>query len=272
MSVANYRDMLKCSFGDEVDKELFVQNLIDILCSITNKTENYVEQLNLLDVLYLILDIYSNSLGSCKLVATYDKKTFNIELDLQSVKETILAKNNVFFKTVDLGSFEILLSPPSLKRTTNTIECSYLEYIKGIQANGNVITTFESDKQVMEFLENLPVKVVNEIIDAHEDIMDACSRINFLSTCNLDNVRLIFYPTIESTLHLIQLFFGENLQQFYENFFHLSYTGNMNSAFLETIAVGEFNYFIGLLRHALNPPTENNSSNSDVGTQEDPFN
>jgi hypothetical protein len=47
------------------------------------------------------------------------------------------------------------------------------------------------------------------------------------------------------------LLFGEDLGSFYDNLFALSYSGKMNAEYIENLPVGEYNYFIGLLKQTL---------------------
>jgi hypothetical protein len=270
MTVANYREMLKCTFGENVDRILFVENFINILAEVTSKDVFYLRNISLVDIIYLVFDIYNNSIGSCKITVTQEEKTLNVELDLSKMKELLFSHNAYFNPTVEAGPFKIVMETPSLERVLEPAKYAFLKYIKGIQTD--TLIPIKTNKQAATLIQTLTPQVVNLIASQYESIISVFSQINFLSIYGLDDTKFNFFPTFDTFLWLVKLLFGDSLSQFYENFFYLSYSGKFNAEFVEKISVGEFNYFIGLLKHTLNPPSENElnatPANHDVGLTE----
>ncbi len=255
LTVANYREMLKCSFGDDVDRTLFVENFINILSEVTSKDVSYLRNISIVDIIYLVFDIYSNSIGSCKITVTQEEKTLNVELELTKMKELLFSHNSHFSSTVEVGSFKIIMETPSLERILEPAKYAFLRYIKGVQSD--TLIHINTNEQAAALIQTLTPRVVNGIASKYENIINVFSKINFLSIYGLDDTKFNFFPTFDTFLWLVKLLFGDSLSQFYENFFYLSYAGKFNAEFLEKISVGEFNYFIGLLKVTLTPPSEN---------------
>ena len=265
LSVVNYKELLKCSFGEQVDNHLFVKNFVHILSEVTNKDVSYLNNLSLIDIVYLIFDIYSNSVGTCKITITYDEKTLNVELNLDKMKQLLFSHNNCFIHTVDAGSIKIIMESPTLERSLQPTKYLFLDHIKGIQTDTYI--PIKTNEQAAKLVENLTPQIVNEIVRKYESTNNALAKINFLSIYGLDHIDLNFFPTFNDFLWLFKLLFGDSLSNFYENFFHLSYSGKLNAEFIEKISVGEFNYFIGLLKSVLN--NQSQSSSNETSTQHD---
>lgn len=260
MTVGDYREMLKCSFGEVVDQDLFIENFINILSKIIGKDISYIRKLNILDIVYLLLDIYSNSIGKCKIVVTHQKKTLNVELNLNTIKQSLYNCNHLFAHMVDVGSYKIIMQVPTIERSVQPAKYLFLTHIKGIQQQETYIP-IETNEYAAKLVEMLPLSVVNKIIAKYDDTNKVLSKINFLSPYGLADINFTFFPTYDNFLWLVKLFFGDGLPEFYHNFFHLVRTGNMQANFVEQMSVGEFNYFIGLLSQVLADTSENTTNN-----------
>lgn len=255
MTVANYKEMLKCILGENVDKQLFAENFINILSKVTNKDDFYLRNLSIIDLTYLLFDIYHNSIGSCKITVTHEDQKLNVELDLSKMKDLLYYYKQHFSYTVETGPFTIIMEPPSLIRAIEPAKHNFLNYIKGVQADAFI--SVDTNKQAAALIETLTPQAVNVITSKYDSLIHGFSGVNFLSLYGLNHINFNFFPTFDTFLWLVKLLFGDGLSQFYENFFYLSYSGKFNAEFVEKISVGEFNYFIGLLKHTLNPPSEN---------------
>lgn len=265
LTVANYKELLKCSYGEQVNGLLFVENLFNILSEVTNKDVGYLKSLSLVDIVYLLFDIYSNSVGTCKITVTYEEKSLNVELNLDKMKQLLFSHNNSFSHTVDAGSIKILMESPTLERSLQPTKYLFLDHIKGIQTDTYI--PIKTNEQAAKLVENLTPQIVNEIVKKYESTYNALAKINFLSIYGLDHIDLNFFPTFNDFLWLFKLLFGDSLSNFYENFFYLSYSGKLNAEFVEKISVGEFNYFIGLLKSVLN--NQSQSSPNETSIQHD---
>lgn len=70
---------------------------------------------------------------------------------------------------------------------------------------------------------------------------------------NNEELYLPFRLSLSSCIWFIKLIFGEPLEDLFSNIFYLSHHSNMSSSYLETCSVGEYKYFVNLLKKTLSP-------------------
>ena len=87
LQVKDYKELLKASYGEDINKLIFVETLCEIFAKTTNKPTEYFKKLNIIDLFCLLLDVRINSQGDiCKVVITRDEKKMNLELRLDLIK------------------------------------------------------------------------------------------------------------------------------------------------------------------------------------------
>lgn len=267
LQVKDYKELLKCSFGDSPDKTIFIETICRIFSKLTNKSLDYIKQLNIVDFFCLLLDIRNNSLGDCKLVLTQDKKKFNLELNLAKVKEETSILFEQLATTIKHSNIEVYFECPSLERLMQNTKDEYLSYIKGsciTKKRKKCTAIITTNEEAELFFNALPPKISLEIIDNFNKFVESTTKMNYLSRYGFNEQQLVFLPSIESLLWFAKLLFNEPLSSLYDNIFYLSYSGKMNAEYVETLSVGEYNYFVGLLRQVLankNSPEENKENN-----------
>ena len=86
LRVKEYKNLLKCTYGDNPEQIIFIETLCEVLSVVANKPVEYFKKLNIVDLFCLVLDLRVNSLGNvCKVVITKDEKKMNLELFLMKL-------------------------------------------------------------------------------------------------------------------------------------------------------------------------------------------
>ena len=267
LRVKDYKEILKCTFGDAPDKLIFVETICRIFSKITEKPLEYIKQLNIIDFFCLLLDIRSNSLGDCTLVLTQDSKKFNVELNLDRVKQETSNLFDQLALTIKNSSIEVSFECPSLQRLMQNTKEDYLSYIKSsciTKKRKKCQVTITTNEQAELFFDALPPKISIEIIESFNKFVQKITSMNYLSYYGFNEQQLTFLPSVDSLLWFTKLLFNEPLTSIYDNMFYLSYSGKMNMEYIETLSVGEYNYFVGLLRQVL---ASKNSSKEETNKQ-----
>lgn len=251
LQVKDYKEIIKCTIGDEPDVSIFIETFSSILGNITNQTADYIKSLSIIDLLCLIIDIRYNSLGVCKLVVNQEDSKINLELNLEIVKKELTGLFLLLTEKVIWNNIEVTLTVPSLKRLQQPFKEDYIPYITYCSLND--VKTFEIDtnEQANKVFDLFPPKLSLQIISKFNNLIQEICSIDILKRYNIPNQRLIIVPTMEFLIWFTKLLFGEDLGTFYDNLFSLSYSGKMNAEYIENLPVGEYNYFIGLLKQTL---------------------
>lgn len=263
LQVKDYKQILKCTFGDTPDKTIFIETVCRIFSKLTDRPLDYIKQLNIIDFFCLLLDIRANSLGNCSLVLTQNEQKFNLELDLIKVKQETSSLFEQLATTIKHSNLEVSFECPSIERLMQNTKEDYLSYIKGsciTKKRKKCFATITTNEQAEMFFDALPPKISLEIIDNFNKFVEKITKMNYLSRYGFYEQQLIFLPSIDSLLWFAKLLFNEPLSSLYDNLFYLSYSGKMNAEYVESLSVGEYNYFVGLLRQVLaskNSPGEN---------------
>lgn len=267
LQVKDYKELIKCAMGDEPDATIFIETISSILSNVTGKSADYIKSLSIIDVLYLLIDVRYNSLGMCNLVITQGDKKFNLELNLELSKNEISALFESSEEKICYNNIETTLTIPSLFRLQDLYAEEYIPYISGCAVQD--VNSFEitTNKQAKEVFDLLPPKLSLEIITKFNTLIQKICAIDLLKRYNIPNQQLIVLPTIEFLMWFSKLLFGEDLGLFYDNLFSLSYSGKMNAEYIEKLPVGEYNYFLGLLRQTM-APKDSQGSNMSLNTSD----
>ena len=256
LKVKLYKELLKCTYGDEPNKIIFVETLYEILSSATNKPLEYFKKLNIIDLFCLLLDTRINSQGDiCKVVVTNNDKQMNLELNLNYIRSELSdVLTNLSSVNVVQNDIEVVFECPSMERSCQEAEEEYLYFIKGVRAEVNGETKFAhitTNEQAKLLFEKVSPKVSLQIIERFQKLIDVISNTNFLSRYGLTEQKLIFFPSIDNFIWFTKLIFNESLETFYDNLFYLSHLGHMSTEYIENANVGEYNYFVSCLQRTL---------------------
>ena len=90
LTVAEYKQILKCSFGDEPNLHVFSETICTVLGNLTNKPSSFFKNLPITDVLLVLIDLRLKSMGDLVTVSlNNDKIQRSIDLNLTLLKEDV---------------------------------------------------------------------------------------------------------------------------------------------------------------------------------------
>ena len=279
LKVKDYKELLKCAFGDEPNKIIFVETICEILSKISNKEPEYFKNLNVIDLFCLLLDVRINSQGDvCKVVITKEEKQMNLELRLDYIRDDMKASfGSLSSSIIKQNNIDILFECPSIERLMQEADEEYLYFIKGatIKNPSERFIETKTNEEASVLFERLAPKVSLQIIEKFEQFVKHATSINFLSRYGISNQKLSFLPSLDSLIWFTKLMFNESLETFYDNMFYLSHSAHMSSEYIENCIVGEYTYFVNCLQRTLavnspNPtPDDEFISDEEAGLSEE---
>jgi hypothetical protein len=257
LQVKDYKELLKCTYGDDVNHLIFIETISEVFSKVANKPTDFFKKANVIDLFCLLLDVRINSLGDiCKVVITKDEKKMNLELRLDFIRDDLKNLFNVLSTTIEQNNIKVVFECPSVERLLQNASEEYLYFIKGSYINKDNSTKFieiTTNDHAQMFFEKLSPKVSLQIIEQFESFVKSAAGINFLSRYGIEDQTLNFLPSLSSLIWFTKLIFNESLESFYDNLFYLSHHGHMNAEYIENSAVGEYNYFVTCLKNTLSP-------------------
>jgi hypothetical protein len=264
LKVKDYKELLKCTFGDEPDKFIFVETICDIFSSITNKPAEYFKSLNVIDFFLLLLEVRINSQGdACKVLIVKDEKQMSLELRLDYIRDELKQTFKSVSTVLQMNTTDLVFEYPSVERLLEETTEDYLYFIKqaSIKKDDFIKTIpINTNKEAGLLFEKLSPKISLEIIKLFEEFIKPCTEINFLKRYNLEDQTLNFVPSITSILWFCKLMFNESLEVFYDNLFYLAHLGHISLDYVESLSPGEYVYMTKKLESVL---SQNSSSSQD---------
>jgi hypothetical protein len=256
LKVKHYKEILKSTFGDDVEFNVFVETIYEILKDTTNLSSELLKNLSVVDIFLLLLDLKINSHGNvCKVIVTKDDKKMNLELRLDYIREELfqLAKTQLSVAVVEDQGFKIELECPSLDRLLEETESESSQFIKKLIHNSSdKKINIDTNKNANLLFDKLPLSVFLKINKKFNDLVHVFAEHNFLSRYHITEQQLLFLPSIESLVWFIKLLFSEPLDVFYDNVFYLSYLGHMSITDVDNLTPGEYTYFVRKLEQTIN--------------------
>lgn len=276
LKVSQYKELLKCSFGDEPDLKIFLQTFLELLEEITNTPLNVLKQkLTIIDIFCLLIDMRTYALDNvCKVtIKDEEDKRVNIDLHLEYIREELQEMQLILERNfITEDSLQINFSFPSIERLLEKTDDHCLLFLKELLATnkeGKIITLqLETNEQAKLLLEKVAPFTYVSVYKQFAALLASIKQHNFLERYNLEQ-KLSFVPNLESFLWFTKLIFSESLLDFYKNLFYLSYYGHMNTEYIEKCTVGEYRLFSSELQGAINPKKQegefSNSNEEDFG-------
>lgn len=264
LNVKQYKELLKCSYGDEPDKDIFCETVCDILSNVLNKSVNEIKEMNIVDVVLTILQLKTNSHGNViNVVVSKDNKEVTLELNLNDVKQSILTLYAPFVNyIVEDSNVKIELGMPSLQRCMSSAFEDYIVFFKSLTINNHTYK-LTTNEEAEEAFNNLPLKVGTSFIKKCKEVLSHCNKVNFLEKYQTKQ-RLTFLPSIYELIWYTKLFFSEPLNVFYDNMFYLSHYGHIDIKSLETLSPGEYIYMTKTLEKTLNQKSSGDSTDQEM--------
>ena len=273
LQVKDYKELLKASYGEDINKLIFVETLCEIFAKTTNKPTEYFKKLNIIDLFYLLLDVRINSQGDiCKVVITKDEKKMNLELRLDLIKGDLELIFQDLSAVISHNNLEIAFECPSAERLLQPTSEQYFYFIKGVYINKDNVrhfVEFPTNEHARLFLDKVTPKVAMQVVKQFEQFVGTISSVNFLSHYGIEDQTLTFLPSIDSLIWFAKLMFSETLESFYDNLFYLSQLGHMNADYVERLVVGEYNYFVNCLKRTLASKESSETQSADQLNHDD---
>lgn len=264
-TVRDYKELLKCSYGENPDPVMFAETVCEILANVSNKSIEYFKRLDLINLFALLLDLRINSQGTiCKIVLTKDDKKVNLDLRIDLMRQDTAKMFEFVTFSVKQNNLEIVLECPCIERLLQPASEDCLPFVCGMYLETNGTTKFveiTTNEQAQALCERISPKTSLQIIKACEQFMEATTKVNFLSRYGVADQPLCFVPSMDSLTWFAKILFSESLGTFYDNLFYLAHLGHMDTRYVEECSVGEYNYFVGCLMKTL---ASKSSSSGDV--------
>lgn len=256
LKVKDYKELLKCSFGDEPDELIFIETVCDIFANMTNKPADYFKNISIIDFFLLLLETRINSQGdSCKVNVTKEGKQMSLELRLDYIRDEVKEIFKSFNTTIKQDNVEVGFECPSVQRLLDyKNKDGYLYFInKASIKSGNSVKTMEinNNEEAELLLEKLSPRVSLQIINQFQDVSKCCIKTNFLKRYKIEDQKLNFTPSIDSLIWYTKLIFSESLDVFYDNVFYLAHLGHLSLDYVDNLSPGEYTYMIRKLESTL---------------------
>jgi|688.fasta_scaffold495494_2 hypothetical protein len=271
LTVRDYKELLKCILGDDPNKQTFVETVSEVFSNLTKKSEEGFKNLNALDFLIFLIDLRIYTGGNiCGVTVKKNEKEAKLNLNLEMLKRDLIKTFSQFYLVIKHEALEIKFQCPSINRLLEKSknEEEYLYFIKSVMISSGKQMFIKNNQEASELFDKLMPKLSLQIIEKYNEFAKACLNTNFLSRYKITESSLMFTPTVESLIWFSKLLFNEPLDVFYNNLFYLCYYGHMNLAHIEQGTVGEYTYYVNMLRSVQEsksepPPSESFSVDSE---------
>jgi hypothetical protein len=272
LTVADYKQILKCSFGDEPDFELFSETICDVIGKLTNKPAEFVKSLPMSDVLCILIDLRLKSMGDVVTVSVKsEEKQMSLDLNLSTIKEDIKQFYKPFCcSKITQKDLEIVLSVPSIEMLSTKTDDEYLYFIKSVLLKKSAFE-ISNIEEASALFEKISAKVASQIISHCRQFIESVKELNLLARYEGIEQKLGFVPTIENLLWFVKLLFNEPLDAFYDNIFYLSKHVNMTPQYIESCTPGEYIYFTKKLEASIAAQNQGNGQQTDYQQSSEGF-
>lgn len=254
LSLKQYRQLLKCFLGDEVDINFILLNTNTLLKKLTCLSEKEINQLNFLDYFLLLLNIRQVSIGDLISLYVLDNEQKQVKADLL-VHKIINQINNSellnLLKTEVTEIGEIYYKLPTiaeiifLEKNINT--SPYIVFLQKIKFSNTIINLEDFSYNEKELiLEKMPVKIITCLTKRAQMIINYFNKFNLLESINNNNFDKALPYTLNSDIigFVIKLVFNTSLEGIYDCMFALTKAANFSCTFLDNCSPGEFYLFV----------------------------
>lgn len=252
LSVKDYKNFLKETFGDDPKPGPFMDIVYTLLQKVTDKPLEYIKNLSAIDLLCLLIEVRINSVGDvCDIVLKKpaQDKPDKLQLNMDGLKEDLVLIDQYVSRVIQADNIIISFGCPSLQRIATATD-EYISFINKVVVRDKQLD-IKTNEQAELVFNSLSPKLSLEIIETYKQIADTFANFNLLERYNIFEPTINFIPTANHVVWLIKLLFGESLETFYTTFFHMCYTGHMSAEYLESITVGEYKYFVNCLKNVI---------------------
>lgn len=245
LKVKHLKSIYKCLLGEEPDTELLFFNLHNIIKSLTH---NNLNEIDFLDYFILLIEIRCSCIGS--IINVQISENTNFEINLYKFIETLKNINlDDLLKSENFGDVTVYFKIPKIYEIAQfniELETIYSYFIKEVQIK-NLKYSFQSPKEVEEFLKHLPAKYFSTITQKINDLIGYFNNVNLLGyNENLikSNIILPFNFNVKNLFGVVKILFGNHLMPLYENILALCKINNFTPEYIENCTPGEYLLFV----------------------------
>lgn len=274
LTLNQYRQLLKCFIGDEIDCRFIFSNTNNILQTLTKLSEKEIKELSFVDYFLLLFNIRQISIGDIVSLYVFDneQKQLKVELRIQNLINEI--KNNklnelLHWEVTDIG--EIYYRLPTVEEihylentTDSSIYTFFLQKIKFSNTEINLENfSFEEKERIVQ---KIPVKAMTCLTKRTQELINFFNSVNLLNTINTSTFDKTLPFTLNSEIlgFVYKLVYNTNLENIYDCMFALAKAANFSCEFLDNCSPGEFYLFVKKLEQ-LNTQQQQ-ASNEQSGT------
>lgn len=241
MKVSHYKDLLKCTFGDEPSVECFVETLYDILFRLSSNNKEHFRSLSVYQLFQLLTELRVQAFGNeCVVQVTKDETKCSLYLDLLNVTKEVKEVIDPFEESfIEEDNIRVNFGTPTVSRLIDKPEEDYICFIKSITAKGKTILVEDNDSARI-LIDKLSPRFVLKVIDHCSKFAKDLTDLNLLAAYGITDQKLFFVPTVDNLLWYSKLYFSEPLDTFYENLFFLAHHGKIDASYIETCTPGEY--------------------------------
>jgi hypothetical protein len=254
LSLNQYRQLLKCFVGDEIDFNFIYRNFNDILHDLTGLSIKEIKQLSFVDYTLLLFNIRQISIGDVISLYVFDNENrqTKIEINLQNIINEIRneqIKNLLVAENTNVGTISYRL--PSIdeilyleKNQNTSIYTFFLHKIKLSNIEINLENySFEEREKIVQ---KLPVKVITYLTKRTHNIVKSFNSINLFKTINNQTFDKILPFTFNTEIlgFVYKIIYNTSIENIYDLMFVLTKAANFSCNFLDDCSPGEFYLFV----------------------------
>lgn len=254
LTLSQYRQLLKCFIGDEIDPKFIFTNTNNILQSLTNLTEKEIKQLSFVDYFLILFNIRQISISDIVSLYVFDneQKQIKAEIHIQNLINEISnteIKKLIMPESTDVG--EIFYRLPTieeilyLENSSNTsLYTFFLQKIKFSNTEINLESySFEEREQIVQ---KIPVKIMTCLTKRTQELISSFNKLNLLKSINNETFNRVLPFTLNSEIlgFVYKLVYNTNLENIYDCMFALAKAANFSGEFLDNCSPGEFYLFV----------------------------
>lgn len=278
LTLSQYRQLLKCFIGDEIDSKFIFTNTNNILQSLTNLTEKEIKQLSFVDYFLILFNIRQISIGDVVSLYVFDneQKQIKAEIRIQNLINEISnneIKKLLMSESTDVG--EIFYRLPTIEEIfylENSSDTSlYTFFLQKIKFSNTEINlenySFIEREQIVQ---KIPVKVMTCLTKRTQELISSFNKLNLLKSINNETFDKILPFTLNSEIlgFVYKLVYNTNLENIYDCMFALAKVANFSCEFLDNCSPGEFYLFVKKLEQ-LNAQQQQTSNSQNSVLQND---
>lgn len=254
LNLSQYRQLLKCFIGDEIDLKFVYSNTNNILQTLTDLTDKEIKQLSFVDYFLLLFNIRQISIGDSVSLYVFDNEQKQLKVDLR-VQNIINEISNAEIKKLlipentDIG--EIYYRLPTIEEilflensSDTSIYTFFLQKIKFSNTEINLESySFEEREKIVQ---KIPVKFMTCLTKRTQELIKHFNNLNLLKSINNEMFDKALPFTLNSEIlgFVYKLVYNTNLENIYDCMFALAKAANFSCEFLDNCSPGEFYLFV----------------------------